>query len=298
MALVRPDPQLLRSANIALSAWNIDVVSVDAPPPGAPPQAARSASDIARQAHADAIAWVSQSNAGTVLWIYDVHNGDIDSRVLSDAPPFDEPTAAAAALSLKALLRSSSISPDATAPMLLLPPRPDVFWIEAEVGGRTVPGALAEPRGALSFALWPLAFDEHLGFAIGGSDGLGVAVTTEAPTQVEAHFNDLALSTSVRTRVRFGPLLGIEPSLGGSAHLTSLSGTAGSGGARVFAHRVDASLDAGLAIDLRTGTLGIAVSTSLQWLPRYPRYLVYGEEVFSVVPLMVGVSLRVSAGAF
>jgi len=301
VVLVQPDAQLSRSVVIALSAWDIEVVSVEGPSPGASlPAAERNAADVARQAHADAVAWVSESDAGAVLWIYDVESNHVGSRVLTDRLPFDEPTAAAAALSVKALLRSSSVAPprerygatESTAPP------PSMLWVEAEAGERFIPRAVSEARAALGLAFWPRGVDEHVGFGLGASVGLGAPVTTSSPTQLDARFNDVALSSSVRTRMHLGRRFVLEPALGGSVHFTSLDGTAGTDDVHVLARRVDGSVDATVSLDARFGAVGIGACASIEYVPRYQRYLVYGDEVLSLMPLVVAVALRISAGIF
>ncbi len=299
VALVHPDTHLMRSVVLALSAWEIEVVRIEAPPPGASlPQAERNAANLAREARANAVAWLSSSNPGSVLWIFDAETNHVGSRVLDDAPPFDEPTAAAVALSIKALLRSSSVAPapERFGATPAPPARTNLLWLEAETGGRLSPSFLAEPRGSLGVALWPRRLDEHAGVALGASAGLGAPVTTPAPTQLGARFHDVAVTSSLRTRIRLGEYVVIEPALGGSVHFTWLEGTAGADAVGVLANRLCGSIDAALSLYVRVGSIAVGARTSLEYLPRYPRYLVYEEEALSLSPWMLEVGLRVSAG--
>ena len=336
IAVVHPDEQLMRSLRIALSAWDIDVVSVDAPSPGMSlPQAARNAAQIAQQAHVDAVAWVSDSNPGSVLWIYDAETDHVGLRVLGDSRPFDEPTAAAAALSVKALLRSSSVAPvhertgatvesrprpgavieapsppapppeRAAAPVVYervdsspyAAPRPSL-WIEGEAAGRVSPSVVAEPRGTFGAALWPRGLGERLGCAIDVSGGVGVPIATSAPVQMNARFHDWVASSSVRTRLRVGQRFALEPALGGSAHFTSLEGTGRQDAEPLAAHQIDGSLDAAVSLDFEIGSVGIGARASMEYLVRYPRYLVDGEEVLTLMPFVVNVGVRLRAGIF
>jgi hypothetical protein len=303
VAVVRPDPQWLRSVEIALSAWDINVIGVDAQPPGSTlPEAQRRAAELASRLPADAVVWISEADRGSVLWIYDVETQHVGSRVLADRPPFDEPTAAAAALSVKALLRASPLAP---APERLNAPpaataQPiqshSALWVEAEVGARALPVDLAEPRAALGLALWPRGMSEKLGFAIAGSAGLGVPKTTGAPTELDARFTDISMSASVRTRIRIASAFQVEPALGATVHVTTVQGSATAGDAPVVAHRVDAALEGGVAFDVRTGNVCIGLRAVLDYLPRYQEYVVHGVEAFSLTPFMTGVALRISTG--
>src|SRR6202142_4239992 len=299
VALVHPDAHLMRSVVIALSAWDIEVVRIEGPLPGASlPEAERNAASLARQARANAVTWLSDSNPGSVLWIYDVETDHVGSRVLDDSPPFDEPTAAAVALSIKALLRSSSVAPAperfGAAPGFA--PRPSLLWLEADTGGRLWPTAIAEPRGSLGAALWPRGLDERIGVALGASDGLGAPVTTAAPTHLGAPFHDVAVSSSLRTRLHVGEHFVFEPAVGGSVHFTWLEGTAGDDAQAVVASRLCGSIDAALSFYVDVGPIAVGARASMEYLPRYPRYLVYGEETLSLSPWMLNVALRISAG--
>src|SRR5579872_3831270 len=244
VAVVRPDPLWLRSVEIALSAWDINVIGVDAPPPGSSlPDAQRKAAELASRVPADAVVWISEADTGSVLWIYDVETQHVGSRILADRPPFDEPTAAAAALTVKALLRTSPLAP--LPERLGAPPAApasSALWVEAEAGARALPVDLAEPRAALGLAFWPRGLSERLGFAIAGSAGLGVPVTTGSPAQLDARFSDVSASASVRTRIRIGRAFQVEPALGATVHFTTLQGSATSDDSAVLAHRIDAAL--------------------------------------------------------
>jgi hypothetical protein len=294
VALVRPDANLQRSVVVALSPWDIEVVTSNATPPGsALPEAERNAEAIARDLHADAVAWISEGESGAVLWMYDVATNHVASRVLGDRPPFDDTTSAAVALSLKTLLRSSTVAPEperfgASAPE----PPPAVFRIEGEAGARFLPHDVSELRGALGFAVWPSSLAEHLGFGLMASIGPGVRVDTSA---FSGHFSDFSLSPSLRTRFGSGRFA-IEPALGASMHLTALNGNALLTAEPLSAHRVDASLDAAVAFDVRFGAVMLGARVGVAYILHYQRYLVGDDLVLSVAPLVLDFALRISAG--
>lgn len=298
VALVRPDSQWLRAVNVSLSAWDITVVGVDVPGPGsALPEAQSEAEDVARTSHADAVVWLTRADPGCVLWIYDVATMHVGSRVLGDRPPFDDPTAAAAALSVKALLRSSPLAPpDHTlAAPAISAPVASVLWIEADAGARLIPPSLVEPRVGLGIAVWPRLLD-NWGVGVEGAAGLGVPLSRTSPTFLQARFSEVSASASARKRVSLGRVFALEPALGGSLHFTTVRGSALADDEAVLAHRIDGSLDAALSLDLRAGGtyLGLRAGAEV-WLVTQ-RYLVEGVTVLSLAPFMASVVLRLRAG--
>src|SRR5262249_20887700 len=113
LVLIAPDAELHRQVGIALSAWGIEVATSDDTPPGAVfPEVEERAEALARALHADAIAWVAPTEDNAVLFMYDAMSSHVASRVIGVKPPFDGATAAAVALTLKTLLRSSAIAPE------------------------------------------------------------------------------------------------------------------------------------------------------------------------------------------
>jgi hypothetical protein len=298
VALVHPDVELLRSVVISLSAWDIDIVTAEVSPPGRSlPEAERYAAQIAVQFQADAVSWISEGQGASVLWIYDATTNDIASRVLRDRPPFDEPTAAAVALSLKALLRSSTVAPEAERFGAVPPPAvpSSELRLEGEVGARVAPVQLAELRGALGIALWPRALAERLGFALTGSVGSGADVKE---ADFSARFTDFGLSTSLRTRIRVSSRFALEPSVGGTMHFMSLQGEENllPEQVQVSANRLDGSLDLALAIFMHLGSVAVGACATLGYLPRYQQYFVEGQPVLTMLPVFLDATLRVSAG--
>jgi len=296
VALVKPDANLVRAVGVALSAWDIEVTSADATPPGSTlPDAERRAAAIADASHADAVAWISEGEAGAVLWMYDASTKQVASRVLGDRPPFDEPTAAAVALSLKTMLRSSTVAPEKErfgAGVVVEPP--SVFRAETEGGGRLLPRGASELRAALGVSLWPRALGEWLGFAAGASIGPGARV--DAPA-FSGRFSDLTLASSLRSRMTTGRFA-FEPSLGASLHFTTLEGTAVVDTQTLAVHRVDPSIDVGLALDARFGVVTVGARTTVGYMLSYQRYFVGDEPILSVTPLLLDLALRVTVGIF
>ena len=298
IVLVRADATLHRAVVVALTAWDIEVHDADVSSPGAAlPEAERRAAAIAAGAHGDAVAWVSAGESSAVLWMYDASTNHVASRVLDARPPFDEPTSAAVALSLKTLLRSSTVAPEperfgATTES---PPTSSLLRVEGSAGARVLPREVTELRGAFGLATYPRSLDEHLGIALLASVGTGAPVDAASFT---GRFSDLALSPSLRTRLRMSTRFALEPALGGSLHFTSLAGTARPDAAPISVSRTDGSLDAALVFDVRFGAVTVGARAGASYLLRWQRYRVGDDAVLSLSPFMADVSLRVSVGLF
>jgi hypothetical protein len=114
VVLVSPGDPLERAARTALPPWAIEIVVVSAPSPGATaPLANEAARALALAQGAGAVVWVSQHAHGHAVWMYDLETDQVVSRALPGTLPFDGAAAAAAALSIKTLLRHSATAPKA-----------------------------------------------------------------------------------------------------------------------------------------------------------------------------------------
>ncbi len=297
VVLVRPDAELLRSTLISLSSWDIEVVAAESSAPSAsPPGVQERAADVARSLQADVVSWISGVDPA-VLWTYDAETHRLGSSVLAARPPWDGPAAAAVALSLKALLRSSAVAPPnerfATAEPAL--PRPSTIRLEAGVGSRFVPSETASAWGALGVSLWPRSVDERIGFGVVVSAGPSARVQTP---NVDGHFSDVSVRSSVRSRIRIGSRFALEPSLAGTVHWTTFDGTLAEGAGPFQDVRIDPSIDVALTADATLGGLSVGVQASFGVLLRYQHYLVGDESALSVSPIVADVMLRFTAGVF
>ena len=112
VAAVDPDPQVARALDVALSPWDVTLVEVHLESPGATmPIALDRARSIAQDAGAEVVVWVSSGADGFAVWIYDAASDHASARKLEQSPPFDGPTAAGVALSVKTLLRGTVVAP-------------------------------------------------------------------------------------------------------------------------------------------------------------------------------------------
>jgi hypothetical protein len=128
VVVIRGYPEVERAISQALAPWKMRVEVVSARQPGASmPVSADRAQTLAVQLNADALVWISTSSEGPALWVHDARTNHVTSRA-TPQPPFDPPTAAALALSVKTFLRASGLTPEevpgAAQDVALAPPPP------------------------------------------------------------------------------------------------------------------------------------------------------------------------------
>jgi hypothetical protein len=120
VALVNANDVLERQVRIALSPWDLDVERLEwAAFSAGMPSAAREARRVAEARKVDAVVWISDAPRTAdspasehALWIYDAAEDQIVSRPLPQGVPQDAASAASVALTLKTLMRSSTVAPD------------------------------------------------------------------------------------------------------------------------------------------------------------------------------------------
>lgn len=121
------NPTLDRALRMSLAPWSMRLEVVTARSPGASmPISAMRARMLAQELSADALVWVADTAEGAALWVHDARTGNVTART-TPSPPFDIPTAAALALSVKTVLRASGLAPegrDASGDAPEPPPRP------------------------------------------------------------------------------------------------------------------------------------------------------------------------------
>ena len=104
-------PTLDRAIRRTLAPWSmrLEVVSARSPGSSMPISAVR-ARVLAEELAADALVWISESADGAALWVHDARTDSLTARA-TPTPPFDMPTAAALALSVKTVLRGAGLGP-------------------------------------------------------------------------------------------------------------------------------------------------------------------------------------------
>jgi hypothetical protein len=317
--LVAPPAGLESAVRIALSAWPITVVveaaspdsqrasqraSQDAGPGATMPGSADRARALAARHGAGAVVWLSDDGAGgRALWIYDRASRRTSARRLTRRPPFDEPTAAAVALSIKTLLRHSSVVPvveryGVAAARAEIASRPPRLLVDTLASARIRPrGPGAEPRLGVGVraAPGPVA---RLG-ALAARFHVGPGVPVDAPG-FTGQFSDLQLAAALAARVSIRRDAGLElwPSLGASLHFTEIEGAVPGQARRARAERVNPTADGGLSLELalsRWPWLRLSASAAGSFALRRQIYLVGGEPVLTLrrVELEIGAAISV-----
>ncbi|MEO8181721.1 MAG: hypothetical protein ABI895_23050 [Deltaproteobacteria bacterium] len=104
-------PTLERAMRRALVPWHMRVAVIDRKSPGSSmPRSSVRARALVAELGADALVWISTGPEGTALWVEDAQSSNLITRAIAD-PPFNEPLAAALALSVKTILASSGWAP-------------------------------------------------------------------------------------------------------------------------------------------------------------------------------------------
>ncbi len=317
------DPLLVKAISRSLSPWGLEIVVVTGPAfeqdiRGAVSRARETAAD----AHAVAVVWTAPTvneGAAESLWVYDAATEQVVVRPLSASPPFDMPMAASIALSVKTVLRSTTVappgeqtaSPPAVAPVAspapVLPPafvasaaggvlaRPaDQRWrirLEAAFGLRVLASdpARIEPRAGLAVSVWPAGQRANVGVALGVVSSTGVPIDRATFTGT---FMDTALGLAGRYRIPLHVLY-VELAAGASAHFTSIRGNDAISGARAGTSRVNSSLDTSAVVALPlSARVDLALVFQLSYLLRYQSYSLSAAPVFALSPFEPSTSLR------
>jgi hypothetical protein len=299
VTVVDADPTLVHALDVALSPWGVAVDARAVAGPGATmPMATDRARALAADARADVVVWLSRSDAGYAVWVYDAEADHASARGLPAGPPFDDTTAAGIALSVKTTLRATKIAPPRE--RFGAPPdaADDTTWRFDLSGGAAVrsgtPSAI-EPRAGLGASFWPAAYGRHLGFACGAELGTGVRVQG-------ASFTGTAVDASMRVAiVASWPLargVAIEPSLGGAAHVVVVDGFVVTEATPVSVLRLDPAIEPRLALDFAafSGRLRVAPWVGAAYMIRSQELLVHGATVLDLAPLVAQGGVRVSLG--
>ena len=313
IALVHLDAALVDAIRVALEPWDLRVLPLAMTPPTDDVSTATTrAGGIATEAMADAVLWVVLVPGGSAsLWLYDAETRQVVIRPLGMSPPFDDASAAAVALSVKTLLRSTRIAPPAervaeppprplTAPAT--PPSPStaakapdhVLWVHADAGGRVLTGAGAaiEPRFGLGASVWPRGLGQHIGFGLDGRFGTGIPIDAAS---FQGRFSDTALSASAQLRAPLASLIAMELGVASTFHITSIDGVLVAEHRLTGATRVNPSLDGLLMVDYALGgRVGAGLFANMSFLLRTQTYSVVTDSVLRLPPVGLDVGARLS----
>jgi hypothetical protein len=280
VAVLEPDLELLRALHLALSPWDVTTVRSDVPAESLATDSIRIASDLAKQLDVEAVVWISRSERGSLLWVFDDDTGEVSTRSLAGAPPFDGAAAAAVALSVKTVLRATMIAPPAERfGAQSSPPDPEhALALELGVALTLVDRHEFEPRIEAAPVFW---FMQYFGLSLEASAGPGVVLER---TRYRGRHDDVAVGGEARLRLHLAPRISTAFSVGGSAHWTALRGSLDAS-PEVTVRRVNASLDAEVHATVAVGG-GVYVGALLgaSYFPVYRRYLVRGVPIFTPGP--------------
>lgn len=280
VAVLEADLELLRALHLALSPWDVTTVRSSAPGDSLARDPIRTASGLARRLDVEAVVWISRTEQGSLLWVFDDDTGEVSTRMLASAPPFDGAAAAAVALSVKTVLRATVVAPPAerfgaqTAP----PEVEHTLALELGVALTMLDRHEVEPRLEAAPVLW---LTKYFGLSLEASAGPGVALQS---SRFRGRYNELVLGGEARLRLPLTAELSASASLGGSAHWSALSGQL-DGSLELGVRRLNASLDAEAFASIAIGG-GVYVGAMLgaSYFPVYRRYLIRGVPLFTPGP--------------
>jgi hypothetical protein len=281
IAVLQPDDELLRAIALALSPWGLETIRSDAPlPEASQPGAARVASRLARQLDVEAIVWMTRLERGSLLWVYDAGTGDVTTRFLTQSPPLDGAAAAAVALSVKTVLRASAVAPpDERFGSHPTAPTGDRLWaVEVGAGGRWIGTREVVFTGEVAGVLW-LPAARRLGLSLELSSGPGLPISEPG---FGGRLREFALGAAARFRLIRSASFSTVVALGAVGHATLLHGTLDANSREVDVTRVNGSIDFDTALNFRlSDAIYVGISGGVAYFPRYQRYLVGGDPIFS-----------------
>ena len=298
VAVIDADQALVHALDVALSPWGVEVDEHAVVAPGATmPMATDRARALASDARADAVVWLSSSDGGYALWVYDAESDHASARRLPAAPPFDDTTAAAIALSVKTVLRATTLAPPRERFGASFASEDTTWRFDVDVGGavRTGDPRVVEPRGGVGGGYWPARYAYRVGLLVGVEGGTGIHVHGDRFT---ASVLDVSLRLALAASVRIAPAIALVPSLGAAAHAVFIDGFVATSGAPASLQRIDPAVEPRLLLDFATfaGRVHFGPWIGVAWMTRSQQVLVRGAEVFDFAPVVAHAALRVSLG--
>lgn len=297
IAFVDGDPTLIGAISTALESWSIEILDVPVPADGINvTNAPRVAGDHA----VGAVVWISVTSSHAMIWVFDARANRIVAQRIIAPPPFDEPAAAAVALTLKTLLRHSGVAPEPERYMVArpegaapgLPPAGPALIAPATYDARILAAASIglrwlrtgsshlEPRLGISLAWTPLGGRFRLGPIAGLHVGPGIAIDE---LELAGHFNDVVGFVGARGQLPVGPEVALTGALTGVGHATSLTGRIASIGQQVDDRRFNVGLAASAGLEARLGPrLRVGVLAELERQTRRQRYTVFGTPILTL----------------
>ncbi len=290
VAVLQPDPELYRAVSLALSPWGIQTTrSAAAGPAAASQNVVQAAAELSRRLHVEALVWVTALGDDSLLWVFDAGAEALTTRPLTESPPFSGASAAAVALSVKTVLRSSALSPDRERYGSITSPQQERRSLALEIGG----GGhwTGERRSELSIelasVLW-LSSAPGLGLRLDVSTGPGFRVER---TGYAGRYTEAVLGAAVRYRVLDAPAFFAVVGLRGEAHWARLHGEFEASSLRSTVDRINGSVGFETSANARLrDRLYLGVALDADYYPTYRRYLIDGMPVLSPGPITANIT--------
>jgi hypothetical protein len=297
VALVGGGGALERSVTIALSPWDLEVLPIDDVAVGSGmPAAAQQAKALATEHHVDAVAWISHEGQGNALWVYDAETDQTISRPIESAVATDDAGAAAIALTLKTMLRASTVAPPRERIGARAQPHGiGRFRLEVDATGRLLATEQEsfDLRVGLAGVFWPRAWGDRVGVGLRLEEGTGILVSSDL---FDGRLTDAAGAPFLRVRLPLASDLSFEPALATSLHLTTLDGEAKRVGTSAHVTRLDLSVDPSVLLVYDVGFgVEIGLRAGAAYRTRYQRYLVGGDAVLTLSPLQLDAGIVLGA---
>jgi hypothetical protein len=295
------DPVLERSLEVALAPWKLEIVTIDGETLGdAVAAASDRATELARRYRATVVMWIGSNQTGRSVWIFDASARTLMHR---QEPDRGDSAAAAAsvALSVKTLLRASTIVPleERAEATERAPARetaaPVWLRVEAQAGVRwfDLDDGTFDTRVGGLVSFWPRRWGGRVGAALGVSLGSGI----EIEPLTGGRFGDTSIELLLARRFSLPHRLVLEPAIGASLHITDLAGAVGSPAIRVHDRRANPSLDAALVWGASPlPHLQIGLHAGLSWLLQAQRYLAAGALVFEPAAWELDLGVQLALG--
>lgn len=278
------------------------------------PGSARQGRTLAVGQNVAAVVWISRADEGYALWIYDRESDQVVARRLASGPPFDESAAAAMALSIKTLLRYSTVAPEQarlpagevkrTEKPTTVPTRetrgeksrrPVALLLEGSGGVRFLRTDRSKVEARLGLGLFwrPRTLQQRL--ALGLQMKAGPSLGIDFPDFVGS-LSDTSFGLYGRGRLSLGSGFMVGCGLGGALHLSGIEGTLPGSGEHADAHRMGVSLSLLPQIDYSPGAGFVAgIRAGVALFPYRQRYLVHGRPVVDTEPFAVETALYLQA---
>ena len=293
IVVLQPDQELLRAVSLALSPWGVETIRSDAPPPPpSQPEAVQVASRLAHELGVEAVVWVSSTERGSLLWVFDAHAGDITTRIMAETPPFDSAASASVALSIKTVLRASVVAPPAeqfgarsSAPLVPASRADRVFAIELGAGGYWVSKQQSMLRFDLAAVAW-IAAERRFGVTLDLSSGPSLEI--DEP-RFRGRYREVVAAGKASCRLVHEPDVSAALAFGGALHWSTVEGQLLASSLERSVSRLNASLDLETSLSLRISRATyLGASIAVAYSPAYRRYLVEGGPIFSPSPVAFG----------